>query len=233
MSATMVEFIDVTKAYGGLRPLRVKAFSLRAGERAAIVGLDGQAAEAFVNLLTGASLPDQGAVRLFGRETASVADADDWLRLLDRLGIVSVRAVLLDELTLAENVATAFTLSIDPMAAEVAAQVARVAAEAGLEASALARRVADASGGEAARCHLAKALALDPALLVLEHANAVAAEGAPAFGAAVRAAAQARGMAALVLTADEKFARAAADRILAIDAATGDLKDRTGWRRFF
>ena len=44
--------------------------------------------------------------------------------------------------------------------------------------------------------------------------------------------ARARGLAVLVITADEAFARAAADRVLAVSAATGELTDRSGWRRF-
>ena len=232
MTGSLLELQDVSKSYGGLRPLRIARLALREGERVALVGLDGPAAETLVNLVTGASLPDQGRVALFGRDTASINDPEDWLALLERLGIVSARAVLLDELTVAQNIATAFTLSIDPVSGDVMADVRRLAAEVGLDASWLDRRIADAPPGVAARCHLAKALAMHPSLLVLEHANALVPEDAPALAITVGAAARARGLTVLVITAEDAFARAAADRVLTVNAATGELKDRSGWRGF-
>jgi ABC-type polar amino acid transport system ATPase subunit len=228
----VLELRDVSKSYGGLRPLRIARLALREGERVALVGLDGPAAATLVNLVTGASLPDQGRVALFGRDTASINDSEDWLALLEHLGIVSARAVLLDDLTVAQNIATAYTLSVDPVSGDVMADVRRLAAEVGLETSWLDRGVADAPPGATARCHLAKALAMNPALLVLEHANAFAPDDAPALAVAVGAAAWVRKLAVLVITAEDAFARAVADRVLTVNAATGELKDRSGWRGF-
>ena len=232
MTAPLLEMTSVLKTYGGLRPLRVDRLVMGAGDRVALLGLDAAAAEVFVNLLTGASLPEQGRVALFGTDTASINDSDEWLALLERLGIVSARAVLLNDLTVAQNLATAYTLSIDPVSDEVMADVRRLAAEAGIEPDWLDRRVAEAPAHVRPLCHLAKALALNPALLVLEHANAFAPKDAPALARRVGAAARARGLAVLVVTADEAFARAAAGRVLALSAATGELKERAGWRRF-
>ena len=42
-----------------------------------------------------------------------------------------------------------------------------------------------------------------------------------------------RGIAALVLTADQAFARTAADDVLVLEPATGTLKSSSGWRRWF
>ena len=231
MTAPLVEMTGVQKSYGGLRPLRVDRLVMGSGDRVALLGLDAAAAEVFVNLLTGASLPEQGRVALVGTDTASINDPDEWLALLEHLGIVSARAVLLDDLTVAQNIATAYTLSIDPVADDVMADVRRLAAEAGIEPEWLDRRVAEAPARVRPLCHLAKALALNPALLVLEHANAFAPEDASALARRVGDIARARKLAVLVVTADEAFARAAADRVLALSAATGDLKDRSGWRR--
>jgi ABC-type lipoprotein export system ATPase subunit len=198
-----------------------------------VVGIDGPAAEILVNLLTGASLPDEGLVHLFGRATAAITDADDWLATLDHLGIVSARAVLLDDLSVAQNVATAFTLSIDPVADAVMVDVRRLAAETGIAEAQLANRVAEVSPEVKARCHLAKALALNPSLLVLEHANAIAPAAATAFGRTMNAAARSRRLSMVVLTADQTFARAAATRVLALNPATGAFTDRSGWRKWF
>jgi hypothetical protein len=36
----------------------------------------------------------------------------------------------------------------------------------------------------------------------------------------------------IALTADEAFARSVADRVLALNVATGDVKALSGWRRW-
>ena len=66
-SPPVVEIAAVTKSYGGLRPLRIRALAVAPGERVAIAGIDAAGAEVMVNLVTGASLPDEGEIRVFGR----------------------------------------------------------------------------------------------------------------------------------------------------------------------
>ena len=60
----------MSKEYGGLRPLRIAELRVAAGERVAILGFDQPSAEVFVNLATGATLPDAGEVSVFGRATS-------------------------------------------------------------------------------------------------------------------------------------------------------------------
>jgi ABC-type uncharacterized transport system ATPase subunit len=233
VAGPLIDVRGVTKNYGGLRPLRLAALTVNPGDRVAITGLDAPAAEILVNILTGAALPDEGEVRLFGRATAGIADAGDWMATLDRIGMVSPRAMLVEELTVAQGIAMAFTLSLDPIPGPVSADVARLARDAGLAAGDLGMRVSDAAPIVKARCRLARALATAPDVLVLEHANALVPDGAAEFGREIAALANARGMAVLALTADETFASAVAERVVALEAATGQLKARGGWRRWF
>jgi len=233
VAGALIEVRGVTKNYGGLRPLRLTALTVEAGDRIAITGVDAPSAEILVNLLTGSTLPDEGEIRLFGRVTAAITDADDWLATLDRLGMLSPRAMLADEFTIEQVIAMAFTLSLDPIPDGVAADVERLAGSAGLAATELGTRLSDAAPLVKARCRLARALATAPAVLVLEHANALVPDAAARFGRDIAALARARGMAVLALTADETFAAAVADRVFALDAATGRLKPRGGWRRWF
>ena len=232
MADPIIDVRGVTKNYGGLRPLRLAALTVEPGARIALTGIDAPAAEILVNLLTGASLPDEGEVRLFGRPTAAIADADDWLATLDRIGMVSPRAMLAEEFTIEQGIAMAFTLSLEPIPGTVAADVARLAGQAGLGPADLATRISDAAPLVKARGRLARALAASPAVLVLEHANALVPDGAAAFGRDIAALAKARSMAVIALTADEAFANAVADRVLALDPATGHLQARGGWRRW-
>ena len=125
----ILEVAGVRKQYQGLRPLRMTALSIQPGERVALSGLDAGAAEVFVNLVTGASIPDEGQVIVNGRGTASISDGDAWLTWLDQFGIVSPRAVLLDAATLLQNLAMPITLDIEPVQADVAARVVRLAGD--------------------------------------------------------------------------------------------------------
>jgi len=228
----VIQVRGLRKNYGGLRPLRLSAISVMPGERVAIVGLDAPAAEVFVNILTGAMLPDEGDVQVFGRATSAIVNAADWLSTLDRIGMVSARAILVEELTVAQGIAMAFTLSLDPISDAVLADVRRLAREAGLSDSHLEQRIADVTPLVKAQCRLARALARQPSVLLLEHANALVPTGPGKFGRAIAALAKTRGLAVIALTADMAFARAVADRVLVLDGATGDLKERSGRRRW-
>jgi len=215
----------VRKNYQGLRPLRVNDLAIEAGERVAVSGLDAGAAEVLVSLVTGASVPDEGDVSVLGTSTAAISDGDAWLASLDRFGIVSPRAVLLDSASLLQNLAMPFTLEIDPVPGEVSARVEALAREAGIEDTWLAQPMAALSPLARMRAHLARAAALSPALLVLEHPTATldARDRGP-FGSDVKRLAGGRQLATLIISEDDDFSAAAADRRLALNGGTGELK---------
>lgn len=221
----------LVKAYGGLRPLRIESLAVGPSERVAVTGLDAPAAEVFVTLLTGAGLPDHGEIRIDGRSTADISDGDEWLASLDRFGIVSSRAVLLEELTVEQNLAMPFTLEIDPVPAALRPRVAALAEECGIELRWLVSRAGDVPPAIRVRAHVARGIALDPRLLILEHPTAATepADRAPLAADVARITAG-RKLAALVLTMDQAFAEGCADRVLALQPATGQLKPaRKGW----
>lgn len=235
MTPPALEMASVMKGYGALRPLRIRSLAVPEGEAVAIAGIDGPGAEAMINLITGASLPDQGEVRVFGRRTADVADGDEWLASLDRFGIVSERAVLLEAATLAQNLALPLTLEIDPLAEETRGRVRELAAECGIEDAWLDQPAAALPAAIRIRGHLARALALGPRLLLMEHPAAGLAGGEqPAFGMVVRRVAGARGLTVVMISKEEEFSRAAAGRRLTLEPATGSLREARrslGWFR--
>jgi ABC-type sulfate/molybdate transport systems ATPase subunit len=81
--------------------------------------------------------------------------------------------------------------------------------------------------------HLARAVALAPALLVLEHPGAdLQADARAAFADCIASVADARPFATLVITTDDEFAKRAAHRALRLEPATGALKPiKRGWFR--
>lgn len=225
-AGAVLELSDVSKDYRGLRPLRMAALTVQHGEHLAIIGLDQTTAEVFVNLVTGATLPDRGDVRLFGRSTASITDSADWLAVVDRFGIVSPRAVLLESLTVVQNLSMPYTLEIEPPADDIRQRAVALARRVGLEDVVLDRPVGELGPSGLACVRLGRALALDPAVVILEHPTA----GIPREAvAALAARCRALPVVTIALTADAEFAESVADRCLTLDPATGRFSARSSW----
>jgi phospholipid/cholesterol/gamma-HCH transport system ATP-binding protein len=227
--SAVLRLSGVRKSYQSLRPLRVDDLTVAPRERVAVAGMDAGAAEVLVNLVTGASLPDQGEVSVLDRPTSAISEGDDWLASLDRFGIVSPRGVLLEGLTIEQNIGLVFTLSIDPVEPDTAARVADVAK--GCRIPDVSRLTGEVAPEIRTRVHLARAVALDPALLVLEHPSAgLQPELARSLAEDIIAVTEERGLAALVITHDETFAKLVGHRALRLDASTGALKPlKKGW----
>lgn len=230
----LIRFDRVVKDYRGIRPLRIADLAVFPGERIALAGLDAPAAETFVNLVTGAAVPDEGTVAVMGTSTASITDPDAWLASLDRFGIVSERAVMLDASTFLQNLSLPLTLEIDAIPPDVKRRVEALAAEAGLPLPRLAARAGEGTPDERARAQVARALALEPAVLLLEHPSAaLPRDAAPRFARDLADIVERRGITALALTEDPEFASAFATRWLTVKGGTGEVvRARARWRLF-
>jgi ABC-type transporter Mla maintaining outer membrane lipid asymmetry ATPase subunit MlaF len=229
----LVELRGVSKDYRGLRPLRVSSLQLHHAESLALLGFDQVTAELLVNLVTGAILPDAGEVIVMGRLTSSIGHADDWVETLDQFGLLSERAVLLDQLTAEQNLALPLSLELDRLPPEVCSQVRHLGHEVGLDDENLQKPLNTLSALNRLRVRLGRALALDPRVLLAEHPNATLShDEAVAFAADLARVVAARHLALLVLTADQGFARSVARQVLTLQPATGELK-RSGWRNWF
>lgn len=230
--APALEMRRVVKHYHGLRPLRIASVTIAAGERVSLGGIDPGASEVLVNLMTGAMLPEEGEVRVFGQPTSEMASGDEWLASLDRFGIVSERAVLLEGATLQQNLALPFTLEIEPVPEAIAARVRELAGRCGIDPDRWLSLQAGALPPDVrVRSHLARALALDPRILIVERPTGDVAPGAiEAMAVDIVRAWDGSGAAMLTLTDDERFARLVAPRNLRLQPATGEVKPiARGW----
>jgi ABC-type lipoprotein export system ATPase subunit len=230
----LVQLREVAQDYGGLRPLRIKSLDLRARHSIAILGLDANAGAVLVNLITGASTPRAGEVRAFGRLTTEISDSDTWLIALQQFGLLSERTILIEQLSVEQNLAIPLTLEVDPLPPALRDQVRSLAAELGLSPETVESRPDRLSPFDLARVRLGRALALAPRVLLAEHPTAALdrADAAALAGCMSRIVA-ARGMAALYITADPAFAQQAAQEVVTLKPATGDLVSSAGWRRWF
>ena len=222
---------NVEKQYGGLRPLRVRDLRVPEGRLTMLVGFDRPTAEVVVNLITGASLPDSGVVESLGRQTHTIANSDEWLVFVERFGIVSDRIVLLESMTVGQNLAISFDLDLEPVPPAVMSRVAELASEVTIDSQHLETRIVDAPPLLRSKIYLARALALDPAILVLEHPTAnLSPDDAKVFAHIVSAVSARRRLTTVGLLMDERFAKATGGRLLTWQPATGDMKERSSLR---
>lgn len=230
-SIPLVDLHSVRKQYGAAGPLRIARLAVGARDCLALSGLDQGAAEMFVLLVTGAALPDEGEVRVAGRSTRDISTDVEWLHSLDRFGLVTDRAVLIDKISTAANMALPMTLSIDPMPAEIRARVEQIARDAGLDVARIDEPAKTLTSAERLRVHFARAMANQPALILLEHPTAPLREPAEsdAFGRTLREAATHRGFGFLALSEDETFAAACGGGRLRLKPATGVIGKKRWW----
>jgi putative ABC transport system ATP-binding protein len=186
--------------------LRGVGLELRPGELVALLGRSGSGKTTLLNCLLGWERPDRGTVTVPG-----VADPADAAWSL--LAVVPQRFGLLEELSLADNVALPARLAgaPDPRASAVAALAA-------LRLDALAARTPDeVSLGEQQRTAIARALVLRPAFLVADEPTGRLDEDLSVHVLGVlRESCAAAGTGALVASHDPLVV-AHADRVLRLD----------------
>lgn len=229
----LVRLRGITKDYRSLRPLRIAELDVTRGRSLALVGFDQMMAEVFVDLITGAILPDSGEIVVFGQPTSAIPDPAEWLVTLDQFGLLTDRAVLVEQFTVEQNLALPLSVAVEEMSPDVRAQVGELANEVGL-ANDLRRQAGVLAPGARARIRLGRAIALAPKVFVAEHPNAtLSPEDAATLAADIHRIVERRGIASIVLTADHAFARAVAKEVLVLEPATGILKPASAWRRWF
>lgn len=233
-SSPLIRIANLAKQYGDSSPLRIRSLVVNPGERLTVAGFDAAAAEMFMHLVSGAAVPDAGQVMIAGVDTRTIATDTEWLASLDRFGLVSNRAVLLESLPVAANLALPITLAVEPLAPDVRVEVGQLAETVGLAADSLdgALGALDALGRM--RVHLGRAIAGRPELLLLEDPTRDISSGEQreAFGRSLRRACDVSAIGWLALSSDEDFARGAAAPRWRLDTDAGTVDRRRRWWLF-
>jgi ABC-type lipoprotein export system ATPase subunit len=234
VSEPLLEISGLEKDYHTLRPLRIRDLTIRSGDVVSISGIDMLGAETFVHLVTGATLPDAGNVSLFGRNTRGITDTEAWLKSLDGVGMITARGILIEAFSVLQNIALSLTLTVDPIDPRMIPQAGALARDVGIAAGLFDAPVAKVEPDIKMRVHLARALALEPKLLVAEHPSAaLPRESVAGFGADLGQVARARNLGLIVVTADDSLAKAVGGARLELVAATGELRTMSRiWRLF-
>jgi osmoprotectant transport system ATP-binding protein len=165
MPGPAIEFRDVSFTRpGGTRVLDHFSLTVDTGDVLALVGRSGAGKTTLLKLVNRLLLPDEGAVLVEGRDTR------EWepIRLRRRVGYVLQDVGLFPHLNVANNVAVVPRLEKWP-AERTAARVEELLELVGLGAPLLATRWPDElSGGQRQRVGVARALAVDPPVLLMD-----------------------------------------------------------------
>jgi len=166
-SIKTIQFRDVSFHINDI-PARVIVFAISLeiprGETLVLLGRSGSGKTTLLKLMNGMLLPTKGEVLVQERSTA------DWdpIRLRRGIGYVIQDAGLFPHFTVAENVALVPTLE-NWDAARTAARVDEMLQLVGLEPREFAhRRPRELSGGQRQRVGVARALAADPPILLMD-----------------------------------------------------------------
>jgi len=162
----LVEFEAVDVRFGLQSVLRNVGFSVPRGQTLAIIGESGCGKTVTLKLMVALLRPTSGIVKFDGKDLEEMRDRELTRQRL-RIGFLFQGAALFDSLSVFDNVA--FGLRAARMReSEIAERVRRRLDEVGLPDNVDAKMPAELSGGMRKRVGLARALALDPELMLYD-----------------------------------------------------------------
>lgn len=165
-AAPPIEVRDLTMAYGDFVVQRDLSFAVNKGDIFVIMGGNGCGKTTLMRALIGLQRPARGTVLYDGEDFWNVTPEDQEHKKR-RLGVMFQAGALWSSLTLAENVALPLTEYADLPAARIAEIVSFKLALVGL-AGFEDFYPSELSGGMKKRAGLARAMALDPDILIID-----------------------------------------------------------------
>lgn len=169
-AAPRIEVRDLTMAYGDFVVQRDLNFVVNKGDIFVIMGGNGCGKTTLMRALAGLQAPAKGTV-LYAGEDFWNAPPEDQERIMRRLGIMFQGGALWSSLTLAENVALPLSEYTELSSSRIDEIVSFKLALVGL-AGCEELYPAELSGGMRKRAGLARAMALDPEILVIDEPSA-------------------------------------------------------------
>jgi len=165
-----IELRHVTKTFGTHRVLDDVNLSVPAAHGFCILGRSGTGKSVTLKHIVGLMKPDSGDVLVHGEEITCLS-ARELSRVRQGLGFLFQHAALFDSITVGENVAFPMRRHTPLSNGAIRARAVELLADVGLDRD-YDKMPADLSGGMRKRAGLARALALDPAILLADEPSA-------------------------------------------------------------
>lgn len=170
-SAPVIAVEGLCKSFGDQRVLNGISLSVKRGETLAVLGRSGTGKSVLLRIIIGLEKPDSGSVLIHGQDITGLA-LDQMGEVRKKMGFLFQHAALYDSLTVEQNVAFPLQHHKREMSkSERSGRVRELLAEVGME-EARAKMPSDISGGMQKRVGLARALALEPDILLLDEPTA-------------------------------------------------------------
>src|SRR5438270_7367694 len=207
--------MDLQKAFGEQKVLKGISLEVRRGETVAVLGRSGDGKSVLLKLIIGLQTPDGGSIQIADKEITQL-DENQLNEVRKRVGFLFQQAALYDSLTVEDNVAFPLTRHTKMSSAERNNRAHELLADVGMDRD-LGKMPSEISGGMQKRVGLARALALDPEVLLLAEPTAgIDPITAAEIGKLILELKQKRTMTAMVVTHDIRGAKVFSDRMVLI-----------------
>lgn len=162
-----VEIHGVTVRFGRQTVLRDINLSIPRGQTVALLGESGCGKTVLMKTVIGLVKPTAGEIVYNGRNLAKLSDAE-LTQLRTRFGFVFQQAALFDSMTIQQNVAFPLRQHTRQSESEMNRTVLQRLAEVGLPDGVVQKKPAELSGGMRKRVGLARALAMNPEIMLYD-----------------------------------------------------------------
>jgi phospholipid/cholesterol/gamma-HCH transport system ATP-binding protein len=165
--AEIVVLEDVKKSYGASEVLKGISMTAQRGETTVIIGGSGAGKTTLLRLIIGLERPTSGHIFIDGEDIANMNE-NDRNRVRQKCGMVYQYAALLDSITVLENVAFPLVEHTKLSRKEINERVLEKLSILGLDKSVASKFPSQLSGGMKKRVGLARALMLEPPILIYD-----------------------------------------------------------------
>ena len=221
MTEPILRVENLTKTYGDLEVLKGVSFDVYPGEKKVFIGPSGTGKSTLLRCINLLTEPDGGSVYLNGEEvTNSGRKINDYRQ---KMGMVFQNFNLFDHLTAVRNVELAL-LKVKKMGKKEAREKALFELERVGMLDWADHYPAQLSGGQAQRVYIARALAMDPEVMLFDEPTSALDPELKREVMEVMRKLAAQGMTCLVVTHEMKFATSFASEILLMEK--GEIIER-------
>ncbi len=165
-SEPIIRLDSVSKSFGALKVLRGVNLSLRQGETTVILGESGSGKSVLLKHIVALLRPDAGEVHLHGQRIDNLSERE-LVPLRAHFGFLFQNSALFDSFTVAQNVGFPLVEHAHKSRKEVEGIVRDKLRMVGLD-GVQAKRPAELSGGQRKRVALARAIAMDPEVILYD-----------------------------------------------------------------